>query len=428
MMPEGDLDADTVEVPEELPLGGIVASQASLLPSRKCQHGTSRNANTRFASGSNSAKWIIRLKSDIKTAQDNRSRLRGSDVAVKRTCQELTNLINRLKDQLRVAGAGSWLLQSRSLEVADRMRLQVPALETCRTPQDTTAAATDAVRPGQSECWVDGGSMEILQEAFLKRREVSNLSESKEDFITSFRKLSHDCEMLAYLEELGHLQPPHSPFCRALRAASAKSYAGRPTQAFVVRIPEGDPRRGRFQQLSRALYVPSVTTMPGPAVAPHLRGADLDAHGQAVLDEVLSSQALEALSRQLRESSMYFHREETGTYLVALWEDGLASPLLWQIAMELIEALPALADHVLCEAKAYKALSGGATSPGLEAQGADVALLLWALPTDLWPTQSPAMSLPVAGSFRPIHYASNRAVLWRDDCAETGPQWIGADP
>ncbi|CAE7757649.1 unnamed protein product, partial [Symbiodinium sp. CCMP2456] len=249
---------------------------------------------------------------------------------------------------------------------------------------------------------VDGGSVEILQEAFLKRRDVSDLSENKEDFITSFRKLSHDCEMLAYLEELGHLQPPHSPLCWALHAASAKSYAGRPTQAFVVRIPEGDPRRGRFQQLSRALYVPAVTTMPGPAVAPHLKGADLDAHGQAVLDEVLSSQALEALSRQLQESSMYFHREETGTYLVALWEDGLASPLLWQIAMELIEALPALEDHFLCETKAYKALSGGATSPGLEAQGADVALLLWALPTDLWPMQSPALSLPKAGSFRPI--------------------------
>eukprot|EP00439_Symbiodinium_sp_Y106_P016642 s5464_g2.t1 len=95
--------------------------------------------------------------------------------------------------------------------------------------------------------------VEILREAFLKRREVSDFSESKEDFITSYRKLSHDCEMLAYLEELGHLQPPYSPLCRALHAASAKSYAGRPTQAFVVRIPEGDPRRGRFQQLSRAL-------------------------------------------------------------------------------------------------------------------------------------------------------------------------------
>eukprot|EP00439_Symbiodinium_sp_Y106_P015552 s3409_g2.t1 len=117
--------------------------------------------------------------------------------------------------------------------------------------------------------------------------------------------------------------------------------------------------------------------MPGPAVAPHLKGADLDAHGQAVLDEVLSPEALKALSRQLQESSMYFHREETGTYL-----DGLASPLLWQIAMELMEALPALADHFLCETKAYKALSGGSTSPGLAAQGADVALLLWALPTD----------------------------------------------
>ena len=51
---------------------------------------------------------IARLKSDIKQLEDQRSRLRGSAKATKRTRQDLTKLVNSLKDELRlVSSAGA---------------------------------------------------------------------------------------------------------------------------------------------------------------------------------------------------------------------------------------------------------------------------------------------------------------------------------
>ncbi|CAE7767114.1 unnamed protein product, partial [Symbiodinium pilosum] len=129
------------------------------------------------------------------------------------------------------------------------------------------------------------------------------------------------------------------------------------------------------------LWVPKAPRLPGPLLSPHVANTALDAFGHAVVDEVLSSSALSALSRQLQEATMYFHLEATGSYLVALWEDGLASPLLGQVVEELLQALPALCLHRLCEARAYKALGVGGSAPGLAPLGADVTMILWVLPS-----------------------------------------------
>ena len=73
---------------EELPLGGTAAMASCVLD--RCGHAVPR---------------IGRLNSDIKSAQDNRARVRGSNPAAKRTRRELTDLINGLKDQLRLVSS-----------------------------------------------------------------------------------------------------------------------------------------------------------------------------------------------------------------------------------------------------------------------------------------------------------------------------------
>ncbi|CAJ1380879.1 unnamed protein product [Effrenium voratum] len=235
------------------------------------------------------------------------------------------------------------------------------------------------------------------------------------DFVTSLAKLQHDAEMLA------HLEVPGAALLRALHLAALRRYATRPTQAFEVRLPHNDPRREVFASVHRAVWMAPDARAEGEPM--NLLDVDverrLSSEGNAVVDGVLSDSALKIMQTHLQQSTMYYHREKSGAFLLASLDDGLASQLLAQIVEKLQEALPSIGR--LCDAMAYKTLSVPTSSASfVSAQGASAAALLWLTPSKI----DQVLSLPKpASAAEAVRHAVNRMVLWRDDCAATAPIW-----
>ena len=161
-----------------------------------------------------------------------------------------------------------------------------------------------------------------------------------------------------------------------------------------------------------------------------------------MIDRLLNPPALAALRRHLLESTVWHDGEHIPGFLAAYLEDGLASPLLLQIADELRAALPGiLAPHPLAQAWAFKCLTGS--------QGIDIHADSGAVSVNFWLTPNAANLEPDAGGLTvhralppegwkiadydrdrgrirgfleasdagslTIPYAANRAVLFRSD-------------
>ena len=167
-----------------------------------------------------------------------------------------------------------------------------------------------------------------------------------------------------------------------------------------------------------------------------------EAPGIAVIDELLSAAALAMLRRHLLESTIWHDFAHIPGFLASYLEDGLASPVLLQIAGELRAALPAiLGPHPLAQAWAFKCLTG---SRGIDihADSGAVSLNFWltpdaanlepgagglavhrALPPESWNIADydrdkdrirAFLRESDAGSLI-VPYAQNRAVLFRSD-------------
>jgi len=91
--------------------------------------------------------------------------------------------------------------------------------------------------------------------------------------------------------------------------------------------------------------------------------------GWVVVDDLLSPPTLLALRRYLTESTFYYHPKFAGDVLSATLEDGMAHPILEQIAESLREAFPRiLGPHFLQSAWASK-LDSSQKDPVTDAPG-----------------------------------------------------------
>ena len=104
---------------------------------------------------------------------------------------------------------------------------------------------------------------------------------------------------------------------------------------------------------------------------------------QAVyFDDLLTWQALSRLKRYLIESTIWHDFGHIGGFVASYLEDGLACPLMLQIADELRRAFPAvLGGHALCQAWAFKGLRPQA-AVDVHADDATVSVNFWVTPTD----------------------------------------------
>ena len=111
--------------------------------------------------------------------------------------------------------------------------------------------------------------------------------------------------------------------------------------------------------------------------------------GLTYVDNFLGTEALESLRKFLLESTIWY-RQKAGGYLGAYLNDGLASPLLLQIASELKSRFPLIIkDHSLNQVWAYK-YDSRASDPASDVTGIRIHADFAAVNVNFWVTHSKA--------------------------------------
>jgi hypothetical protein len=110
--------------------------------------------------------------------------------------------------------------------------------------------------------------------------------------------------------------------------------------------------------------------------------AQFEEQGAVPVDDLLMPQALESLRRFLLESTIWHDFSHIDGFVASYLEDGLACPLLLQIADELRRAFPdILGEHPLSQAWAFKGLRAQA-AVDVHADDAAVSVNFWVTPTE----------------------------------------------
>jgi hypothetical protein len=104
--------------------------------------------------------------------------------------------------------------------------------------------------------------------------------------------------------------------------------------------------------------------------------------GAIPVDDLLTPQALDSLWRFLLESTIWHEFSHIDGFVASYLEDGLACPLLLQIADELRHAFPdILGENPLSQAWAFKGLQAQA-AVDVHADDAAVSVNFWVTPTE----------------------------------------------
>mgnify|MGYP001481523671 CR=1 FL=1 len=173
-------------------------------------------------------------------------------------------------------------------------------------------------------------------------------------------KLRHDVEQFEHLAGLGLLPAEAAPSVDALRRLrDAVAAEGRkPTEPFDLTEAQAIAVRDVYNRIVR---LAEPDTGPGPVLNPAVdwRAVEAEFHantpGFAVIDGLLSPEALAALRRYCLESTFWFDLDHAGGYLGAYLSEGFDADLLVAIVRELQQALPdVLGGRPLRELWAYK--------------------------------------------------------------------------
>lgn len=234
-------------------------------------------------------------------------------------------------------------------------------------------------------------AMRCLDGHFLASREPGKRDG---DWHTTLRKLRHDTEMFTWLDKKKKIKPEVKRLWRGIYQSAKEHHESKPDKVFQVQFQEQNDDRKLWQRSNnKAVYidpsgrdVPKKTVRAKPAALQGLE-TTFAATGHATTDRLLTDKALRSLRTFLRASTFYFY-QRPGYHLVALLEDGLASPLLAQIADGLRHALPTvLGPLTLTGARAYKAdnsplPTNSSIKPPLadDSASAAVSVLIWTVP------------------------------------------------
>ncbi|MGE3710528.1 MAG: tetratricopeptide repeat protein, partial [Hyphomicrobiaceae bacterium] len=137
------------------------------------------------------------------------------------------------------------------------------------------------------------------------------------------------------------------------------------------------------EDYNSGIHLADAAEIRGPAVNPALdvnaieRAFRDGGAGAAAVDDLLTPDALASLKRYLLESTIWHDFSHIGGFVASYLEDGLASPLVLQIADELRRALPdLLGPHPLSQAWAFKGLEAR-SEVDAHADDAVVSVNLW---------------------------------------------------
>jgi tetratricopeptide (TPR) repeat protein len=192
-------------------------------------------------------------------------------------------------------------------------------------------------------------------------------------------KLEHDAEQFLYLSQRSRDRLRFELLARSYRKIAKQV----PNDVVALSDAQIEALGEDYNTPIRLRAAPEVS---GAAVNEPADLAALTAHfaeqGAIFVDDLLTPPALHALHRFLLESTIWHDFSHIDGFVASYLEDGLACPLLLQIADELRRAFPEiLGKHPLTQAWAFKGLRPQA-AVDVHADDATVSINFWVTPTE----------------------------------------------
>jgi tetratricopeptide (TPR) repeat protein len=213
----------------------------------------------------------------------------------------------------------------------------------------------------------------------LRRGEDRTSAAVKSLTTATHSKLCHDAEQFRYLAQRS-------------RDAQRFEVLARNYEQVAKEIPERPVTLSNRQadmlgeDYNTAIHIRAAPELSGPAINERLDRAALVrrfTEEQAIyFDDLLTSAALIALQRYLLESTIWHDFSHIGGFVASYLEDGLACPLLLQVADELRAAFPELlSDQPLSQAWVFKGLQESSTID-VHADDAALSVNFWLTPAE----------------------------------------------
>lgn len=198
---------------------------------------------------------------------------------------------------------------------------------------------------------------------------------------TTRTKLRHDAEQFRYLAARRR--------DRQRFELLARTYEEAVRDARQEPFPLSEQQRELLgDDYNTAIYVASAPELTDGALSRRTDRDDLvrrfknEQTGAVYFDELLAPRALGLLQQYLLESTIWHDFSHIGGFVAAYLEDGLACPLLLQIADELRKAFPELLrTYPLTQAWAFKAVDASA-AVDVHADAAAITVNFWVTPTE----------------------------------------------
>jgi tetratricopeptide (TPR) repeat protein len=190
-------------------------------------------------------------------------------------------------------------------------------------------------------------------------------------------KLEHDAEQFLYISQHTRERQRFELLARSYRAI-AQQVTDEVTTLSATQID------ALGHDYNTPIHLRTAPEVAGHAVnerAGWSATAQFDALGAISIDDLLTPQALNTLRRFLLQSTIWHDFSHIDGFVASYLEDGLACPLLLQIADELRSAFPEiLGEHPLCQAWTFKGLRAQA-AVDVHADDAAVSVNFWVTPT-----------------------------------------------
>jgi len=225
-----------------------------------------------------------------------------------------------------------------------------------------------------------GRALDHLARTYELRRGDDRTAIALKSLTTAARhKLEHDAEQFLYLSQQTPQRLRFELLARSYRAiADELSHDVTALSEAQIEVLGDD--------YNTPIHLRAAPEIADGAVNPRSDRAALtaqfEAQGAVAVDDLLMPQALDALRRFLLDSTIWHDFSHIDGFVASYLEDGLACPLVLQIADELRHALPEiLGAHPLTQAWAFKGLRSQ-SAVDVHADDAAVSINFWVTPTE----------------------------------------------
>ncbi len=225
-----------------------------------------------------------------------------------------------------------------------------------------------------------GRALDHLARTYELRRGDDRTTIALKSLTTATRhKLEHDAEQFLHLSQRTRQRLRFELLARSYRAIADELSHDVTTLSEAQIDALGD-------DYNTPLHLRAAPDIAGGAVNERsdrdVLTARFEAQGAVAVDDLLTPQALDQLHRFLLESTIWHDFSHIDGFVASYLEDGLACPLILQIADELRHTFPdILGPHPLSQAWAFKGLQSQ-SAVDVHADDAAVSVNFWVTPTE----------------------------------------------